>query len=115
MQWKWKRNEYGPFISRRAAVRPVAGEKSRIFLRDFSEIGSGEDYAGRIRQKSARAEGAKDRDRSAQRAAPKGRGRLSNDARKPDFIGFACGRTVRAFETRTKAPTSCLRIFEPSA
>jgi len=27
---------------------------------------------------------------------------------------FARGRTVRAFETRTKAPTSCLCVFEPA-
>ena len=59
-------------------------------------------------------EGAADRDRNAHRAAPKGRGILPNYAGKPDFIGFACGRTG-AFESRTKAPASCLCVFEPSA
>jgi hypothetical protein len=35
---------------------------------------------------------------AVRRAASKGRGRLPNDAGRPDFLGFARSRTVRAFD-----------------
>jgi hypothetical protein len=72
-------------------------------------------YARRLRQKGARAKGTAGRDRHSHRAAPARRWRVSDNAGKPDFAGFAGRRAVRAFENGAKATTSRLRLFELAA
>ena len=69
------------------------------------------DYAGRVRQKSARAEGEPSRDCGPHRAASAGRWRVPHHAGKPDFVGFSRCRAVRAFENRAEAPTSRVSCF----
>jgi hypothetical protein len=59
------------------------GLASGAFLRMISSRNS-VDYAGRIRQGSARAEAAADRNRAPHRAASEGRGRFPHHAGKPD-------------------------------
>jgi hypothetical protein len=90
------------------------GLASGAFLRMISSRNS-VDYAGRIRQGSARAEAAADRNRAPHRAASERRGRFPHHAGKPDFFGFTRCRAIRAFENRTKAATSCVCVFEPAA
>src|SRR3974390_1162845 len=77
-----------------------------ISLMSFSQmIATRVNYAGRVRQKSARVKEAPDRDRTPHGSAPEGRGKLQDDAGKPYFLSFAGCRSLRVFENRAKAPT----------
>src|SRR5690348_11678469 len=89
--------ELQPAMIEKKAPR-VAGQGRITWKPRHHAPGGAGHYAGRLRQKSARAEGAADRDSAADRAASARRGRLSGDDGEPDFCGFALGRDIRAFE-----------------
>jgi len=95
--------------------RPPRGSALQLRAKRVIAWLMAKDYVAGLRQRGARTEGAADRDRTVDRAASEGRRRLPNYARKPDFTGFTGGRTFRAFESRGKAATHRVRLFELAA
>jgi hypothetical protein len=90
------------------------GLASGAFLQMISSRNSA-DYAERIRQGSARAEAAADRNRARIDQHQKGEGDFRTTLESLIVFGFTRCRAIRAFENRTKAATSCVCVFEPAA
>lgn len=101
------------FAERKIGADQLAPVSVELLPLDEAAEAARANYAGRIRQKSARAEGATGRAGAANRTAPDRRGDLPNHAGKPNFRGFAGRGYLRAFENRAKARIARFRVFEP--